>query len=320
MLLPKYGFGAFVLVLPNIQSAIIPAQGQQFLVRAALDDFAVFDHQNAVGILDGGQAVGNDDGRAPLDDPVDGGLDARLGERIDGGGGLVQNEQAWIAQNSPGEGNQLLLARGQQIAALAYVAIQPLLETGDDLGGADQFQRSVDLLVGGIGIAVQKILPNGAREEVRGLQYVPHVGVQPVLRAGANVLAVHQNLPLVHIVEAADEVDQGGFTRARFAHDGHVGAKGNVEVEVLQHGLGAVGIGERDVPQLDVPLHGLEAVVRGVELVAVRGDDLGRVHHIGLGGEHLVHALDVDLTGDEVADRVDDPAHGLNHALGIGHE
>ena len=52
--------------------------------------------ENTAGRADGGQAVGDDEGGAALCQLVKGGLDAGLGDRVQGGGGLVQNKNGRI--------------------------------------------------------------------------------------------------------------------------------------------------------------------------------------------------------------------------------
>ena len=79
---------------------------------AVLDDAALGDDQDAVGIFDGGQAVGHDEAGAAGEHLGDGVLDGLLGFRVDGGGGLVQHEDGRVGQDGAGEGDQLLFARG----------------------------------------------------------------------------------------------------------------------------------------------------------------------------------------------------------------
>ena len=63
--------------------------------------------------------------------------------------------------------------------------------------------------------------------------------------------AVHQHLPLIGIVQPGDQRDQRGLAGAGRADDADGGAGGNVQVDVIQHALGAVlVIAEGDVPQL----------------------------------------------------------------------
>ena len=68
--------------------------------------------------------------------------DALLGEGVDAGEGVVQNQNAGIAQDGAGDGGALLLAAGESDAALAdhgLVAVGERFDIGrepGDFGGA----------------------------------------------------------------------------------------------------------------------------------------------------------------------------------------
>src|SRR5579862_6988731 len=53
-------------MLPGVHIPIAPVQSEELLVGASFHDVAVFDHQNLIGPANGGQAMGNDKGGAPL--------------------------------------------------------------------------------------------------------------------------------------------------------------------------------------------------------------------------------------------------------------
>ena len=61
-----------------VQARVEPAVVQQLLMRSLFVQFAVVQHDDAVGILHGGEAVGDDEGRPPAKQLVRGRLDARL--------------------------------------------------------------------------------------------------------------------------------------------------------------------------------------------------------------------------------------------------
>ena len=48
-----------------IQGGVEPARGQKLLMGTLLGDQTVPDHQDLVGVLDGGQAVGDDEAGYP---------------------------------------------------------------------------------------------------------------------------------------------------------------------------------------------------------------------------------------------------------------
>ncbi len=52
--------GLLALELDPVELGVVAAWGQQLVVAAPLDDAAVVEHQDDVGLPDGGQAVGDD--------------------------------------------------------------------------------------------------------------------------------------------------------------------------------------------------------------------------------------------------------------------
>jgi hypothetical protein len=72
---------------------------------AALDDLAVVDDDHHAGIANGGEAVGNDKRGAALEEHFQCPLDQFLGVCVDAGGGLVEDQDAWIGQDCAGKGD-----------------------------------------------------------------------------------------------------------------------------------------------------------------------------------------------------------------------
>src|SRR6185295_4141726 len=107
------GIAALALDLDPEELGVAPAAGQELLVRAGFDNAAVLDDRDAVGMADGGEAVGDDKagpaaheaGQAPLDEPL------ALGVEV--AGGLVEDEDEGVGQDGPGDGQALLLAAGE---------------------------------------------------------------------------------------------------------------------------------------------------------------------------------------------------------------
>lgn len=94
-----------------VQLGVVAAGVQQLLVRAFLDDLPGAQHHDAVGLLDGGQAVRDHDGGAVAQQFVQPLLDQRLGERVHAGGGLVQDDDLRPLQQHSGKGDKLALAQ-----------------------------------------------------------------------------------------------------------------------------------------------------------------------------------------------------------------
>ena len=87
---------------------------------ALFDDVAVVEDNDTVGITDGAQAVGNDEGCTTLHQRVHTTLYEPFRTGVDGGCGLVEDEHRGIRDGSTGDGNQLAFALGE----VATIAIE----------------------------------------------------------------------------------------------------------------------------------------------------------------------------------------------------
>src|SRR6478736_8374660 len=81
-----------IALLQAEERGIAAAAPQQIVVQAALDDLAALDHEDGVGVHDGMQAVGDDDGGAVLAEMLDRLLHGLFGFRIQRRGGLVEQD------------------------------------------------------------------------------------------------------------------------------------------------------------------------------------------------------------------------------------
>src|SRR5918996_4145222 len=86
---------------------------------AALRDAAFLYDEDKVGIPDSAQTVGDDDARPAFQQPGQGLLDDRLRARVYVARRLVQDEDARVCQDRPGEREQLALSVAQRATALA---------------------------------------------------------------------------------------------------------------------------------------------------------------------------------------------------------
>ena len=287
---------------------------------ALLDDAAVAHDEDEVRLADGGQAVGDQERRAVAQQVVDGVLDKLLRLRVDGGRRLVEHEDARIGQHGARKGDQLLFARGQAVAALADVAVPALFELGRDLIGRNGPRRCLDLGVRGVQTAVADVLADRAGEQVRILQHIADVRVQPQLAALAVVPAVDEDLAGGRLKKAAGEVHKRALARAGLADDGDGRSGGDFQREVRQHVLAAVRVAERDVAELDVAAQRLPVFALGVEGIAVAGDDLRRVGDLRLFVQQARHALNGGLQRDEFCDVRGRHLDRLENADGVGRE
>src|ERR1700720_1042477 len=88
-------------------------------MRAALDDAAVAEDDDLVGVLHGGGAVRNQNRGSAVHHAAEAGEDALFSLCIDAGKGVVEDEDARVADDGAGDGGALLLSAREGDAALA---------------------------------------------------------------------------------------------------------------------------------------------------------------------------------------------------------
>ena len=100
------------------------------------------------GLPHGRNAVRDQDHGAALHHPGQVRQDALLGQRVHARKRVVQNQDARVAQNRPGDGGALLLPARKRDAALAHHRLVALGKALDVLGQAGDFGRPADLVAG----------------------------------------------------------------------------------------------------------------------------------------------------------------------------
>ena len=126
---------------------------------------------------------------------------------------------AGSAQERPRDRDQLLLAGrdvGRLVVEHRVVAVgqraHEVVDVGRPRGGED-------LLVGGVRRAVGDVLPDRPAEQPGVLQDHPEAAAQVVAGHLVDVVAVEEDPPGVHVVEAHQQVDQGGLAGTGRTHD-----------------------------------------------------------------------------------------------------
>ena len=109
------------------------------------------------------------DGGAPAGELRQRRLDGVLALVVKGARGLVQNEDARVAQKHARDGDALLLAAGQPRAALAHERVVAVGQRADELVDVGLARRLLDFGLGGAGAAVGDVLPHRAAEQIHVL-------------------------------------------------------------------------------------------------------------------------------------------------------
>ena len=95
------------------------ALGDELVEGAGLDDAALVEHQDAVGVADRGEAVGDHEGGAALHDLVERRLQLALGRGVERARRLVEDQDRRVLEERAGDRQALALAAGERAAALA---------------------------------------------------------------------------------------------------------------------------------------------------------------------------------------------------------
>ena len=154
--------------------------------------------------------------------------------------GFIQNQHRGIGHGSAGNGQQLTLALAQ-VGAVAgehrVVAVRQML---DKAVGVGQTSRGDALLIGGGQSAVADVVHHRAGEQMGILQHNAQGGTQGVLLDGLDIVAVIENLALLDIVEAVDQVVMVVLPAPVEPTKAIFWARTAVEVDIVQHDLARV--------------------------------------------------------------------------------
>ena len=95
------------------QLGVQPLVLQQLLVAALFNCHSAVQHDDAVGVANGGKPVGDDDSRAALHQIFQRVSQLALAHRVQVGGSLIQDQHRRVLQQGAGNGNPLPLTTRQ---------------------------------------------------------------------------------------------------------------------------------------------------------------------------------------------------------------
>ena len=154
---------AGIALLQAEERGVAAAAAQQVVMPAALDDLAGLDHQDRVGVHDGVQAMGDDDGGAVLAEMLDRLLHLLFGLRIERRGGLVEQDDRRVLDQRPRHRDALALAAGELRAMLADRGVVAERKAHDELMRAGGLRGLDDLGVGGADLPKAMLARTGSR-------------------------------------------------------------------------------------------------------------------------------------------------------------
>ena len=110
------------------------------------------------------------------------------------------------------------------------------------------------LFLGGFRLSHADIVPDGAAAQPGLLEHHAVAGAQAPSGDVPDVRAVHPDLPAVHVIEAHQQVDDGGLPGSGGAYDGHHLPCPRLQVQVMDDGAALV-IAEVHMLQGHIALH-----------------------------------------------------------------
>ena len=141
---------------------------------------AFIHNDDAVGLFDSGQAVGDDDAGAVFHQALEGLLDEAFGFVVQRAGGFVQKQDGGIFQNGAGDGNTLTLTTGELVAVCAYRLVQAVWRTFNQVFQIRGFEGCQYFFFSGIGTAVTDVFQKSVVKQENILGNKGELGTQVV--------------------------------------------------------------------------------------------------------------------------------------------
>ena len=182
-------------------------------------------------------------------------LDFRFRFHVDGAGRIVHDEDRRIVGERACEAQALFLAAGKADATLSDHGIVAFRHAADEAVRAGDGGHAANVLFVVFALFAHTeadVAADGVGEQERVLCHDAHLRAQCGERPVSRVDAVDEHMAFGGVVEAGDEVDEGGFARAGFAENAEFGACRNMEIHIFKHGgVRFVGEGEADMLEVD---------------------------------------------------------------------
>ena len=239
-------------------------------MRPSFDDSPLVEDQDLIRISYGTKPVRHHDTGAVVEEARESPLYARFGQRVDGAGGFVENENARIGQHGAGEADELTLAEADASAALADLGLKAGGHGLHDITAIEQLGGRDGLRWRGAVFAQHDVVKNRAGKKEVLLKHNTHLTMQPVAVELAYIVTVEKNLTAVRQIELGEQVDDGTLSASCVADKCNDPARRRREGYLVKYGSKGI-IRERDVPEFNASLE------RGGENLVLK-----RYFHIGV--------------------------------------
>lgn len=145
--------------------AIETAESEELGMGSAFDNLAMVEDKDAVGMLDGGQTMGNHDRGAALHQASECLLDLEFGFGIKGRSGLVEDEDGRVFQDRASNTDTLPLSSGEIHSTVADERVVVLGQLRDETVGESDQSRVMDSLTRDLRLSESDIVGDRVVEE-----------------------------------------------------------------------------------------------------------------------------------------------------------
>ena len=207
-------------------------------------DAATFEDQDAVSVLQGADAMRGDQGRRWIRPMLQGRDQGLLRGVVDRGQHVIEEEETWLSQESPGQGGALTLSAGQHHPGLPHDGLDTARKGIEVRLERRETKRLLEALA--VVGAHQDVGRNGLREQPGTLRHEDHRGAPSLEIDGAYVEPLGVNRVRWWVVQAGDAAEQGGLSRAGGPEDPEGRASVHVDRDVVENGF-TVRIGKAQI-------------------------------------------------------------------------
>ena len=263
--------------LPAPQLRVRPISSAKPLMRPALGNAAVFQHEDAIGFCNRRQTMRDHDDGAAFRQLMDNADDGLLAVGIHVRGRFVEYIDGGIVQKRPGKRQTLTLPAREVAALLGHGRIKPARCTNEPVDAATP-QNVPKLVIARLGTRHQKIGAHRSGEQVAGERDDGHRLRHALTGNLAEWYAADLNVALETPIAPAQNAGQCGFARTAFADDAGKASGRGGEVDMVEHrALPVIGVGNiahddacmREIDAARPPL-GLGRIKDGEHLLCYR--------------------------------------------------
>ena len=184
------GFVIIVGITHGIKVIIDTFLFDEFLVVPHFHDFTVFHDDDQVGIMNGGEAVGNNQRSPPLEKTFQSLLNDDLGLGIDISRRFVEDQNPGVGEDRPGKTDELPLTLTQVTASFLQYGIVTFVQPHDKIVGTYGFRRFNHFLFRGEFTTVDNVFPDSIGEQERLLKNHPDLPAERFLSDFFDIITV----------------------------------------------------------------------------------------------------------------------------------